>query len=354
MTAQRFGPIARCALSVMFGGATLLSCEAIAGYNGLMPRPETTATSDASSQNDANPFSDVFVDHADASHTQEASNDAATADATVDVALTDASVLMDASIADGARDADAGPCPILTGNDACATVPRFTSPTQIVDGIGDEFCDVPAMVFDVTSCPTLVPSGEPPPLAEKVYLRIAWSVDAFHLHVHVVDPDVIVNPDPASLWNGDAVEIFVAGTSGAGLTGSYNGTDDGGAIQIVLAPPGGGFPTRGQAFFNPGGSVHTSAPISASIYAGRLVDDGYELELRLPWVAFADPAVPGGLMAFDIAIGAQRLADAGGRELQCIISNTFVDGSLACGYPAGTAAQPWCDDRTWCQPELLP
>jgi hypothetical protein len=223
-----------------------------------------------------------------------------------------------------------------------------------VDGIGDEFCDIPAMVFDVTSCPTLYPPTGFPALPEKVYLRVGWSTDAFHLHVHVIDPNVIVNPNPGMLYSGDAVEIFIAGASGDKLHGSYNGSNDGGAIQIVLAPPGAGFQTRGQAFFNPGGGVHSNAPISSSIYAGRLVSDGYELEVRFPWVAFADPAVAGAKIAFDIAVAAQQDPDAGGRQLQCIISDVFVDGADACGYPAGQEAQPWCDDRCWCQPELLP
>ncbi|HMJ13474.1 MAG TPA: sugar-binding protein, partial [Polyangiaceae bacterium] len=173
-----------------------------------------------------------------------------------------------------------------------------------------------------------------------------------HLHVRVVDPAVLVNPDPDRLWDGDAIEIYLAGASGENLTGSYNGTNDGGAIQIVLAPPGAGFPTRGRAFFNPSASQHTNAPINASIYAGRRTDEGYELELRYPWSAVADPAVRGARIAFDLAVGARKDSDAGGRQIQCIISDVFVDGQSACGFPAGTAAQPYCDDRTWCQPTL--
>jgi hypothetical protein len=297
-------------------------CEEIAGYNDVEPWPPEAGAPRADSGTDQGvdaTAEDVAVDDNDAPP----------------------------------GDADSGPCPVLTGNDACETVPRFTASTHVVDGIGAEFCDIPAMVFEVNSCPMLYPS-EPPVLPEKVYLRIAWSTDAFHLHIRVVDPSVIVNPDPGNLWNGDAVEIFIAGASGENLNGSYNGSNDGGAIQIVLAPPGAGVSTRGQAFFNPGGSVHTSAPINSSIYAGRLVDDGYELELRYPWAAFAEPATPGSRIAFDIAIGAQQDSDAGGRQLQCVISDVFIDGASACGYPAGVPAQPWCDDRTWCQPELLP
>jgi hypothetical protein len=88
-------------------------------------------------------------------------------------------------------DVSVGPCPVLTGNDACAKVPHFTARTQVVDGIGDEFCDVPAMEFDVATCPKVLTFGsEPGALPEKVFLRIAWSPDAFHLHIRVIDPSV--------------------------------------------------------------------------------------------------------------------------------------------------------------------
>jgi len=348
MTKQESGLVARSMVVVLLGWGTAVGCEAIAGYNDVEPWPREAGAFGASGASGASGTSAT-------SGTSGVSGAGAkpNADATTDDSTKADAPSPDVSIQDGPADRDAGPCPILTGNDACATVPHFTAARQVVDGIGDEFCDVPAMVFDVNSCPTLFPSN-PPDLPEKVSLRIAWSRDAFHLHVHVDDPSVVVNPDPGRLWSGDAVEIFVAGASGANLHGSYNGSNDGGAIQIVLAPPANGFPTRGQAFFNPGGSVHTSAPISSSIYAGRLVADGYELELRFPWAAFAEPAIPGNKIAFDVAIGAQQDADAGGRQLQCVISNVFVDGREACGYSSGTPAQPYCDDRTWCQPELLP
>jgi hypothetical protein len=85
-----------------------------------------------------------------------------------------------------------------------------------------------------------------------------------------------------------------------------------------------------------------------------LTDEGYELELRFPWVAFADPAVPGAKMAFNLAMGAQVDPDAGGRQLQCILNDVFVEGSEACGFRMGEPAQPYCDDRTWCQPAMQP
>lgn len=312
-------------IRLLLAALAVFGCEAIAGYNDVEPWPRDAGTAGRGG-----------ADAAVADSARDVANDRSSSDADAD---------------SGIGDADSGPCVMLTGNDACSRVPRFSAPRQIVDGSGDEFCDIEAMVFDVDSCPTLLPS-EPPDMPERVYLRIGWSADAFHLHVRVVDPAVLVNPNPDRLWDGDAVEIYVAGASGEKLTGSYNGSNDGGAIQIVLAPPGAGFGTRGRAFFNPGGGVHQNAPISSSIYAGRLTDDGYELELRYPWVAFADPAVPGARIAFDLAVDARSDSDASGRQVQCIISNVFVEGESACGFDDGRPAEPWCDDRTWCQPAL--
>ena len=193
------------------------------------------------------------------------------------------------------------------------------------------FCDI-REVFDVNDCTTMIPA-ENLRFAEKVYLRAAWSQGDFHLHVKVEDPNVVVNPADASLWNGDAVEIYIAGTSGTGLTGSYDGTDDGGAIQIVLAPPGAGQAARGQAFFNPGDGRHTSTRIDQSSYAGRLTSDGYELELIYTWALIAEPRVPGAKIAFDLAVGAQQIADAAAASFTVNHQHVFVTAL----WPAATS-----------------
>jgi hypothetical protein len=344
-------------------------CELIAGYNGLKPwQSEAGAEEDASALDggaddddaaqddvDAAPAdvdaAPVDVDAGTAAH--DAGRDAASGvsgDAGADAA-SDASEPSAEAGADAAPEPDAAVCSTREDQDVCTALPRFTA-NQVVDGAGDEFCDIPAKVFAVVACPTLDPST-PPALPGRVVLRVAWSTQALHLHMHVSDPTVIVQADPARLWNGDAVEIYIAGASGADLHGVYTGTDDGGAVQLVLAPPSAPFATRGEAFLSRFGA---HSPIDPALYAGRLVADGYELELRYPWAASAAPALAAGRVAFDLAINVQDRSDAGGRELQCMISSgdVFVDGSEACGLAAGEPAQPYCDDRTWCQPQLSP
>lgn len=260
----------------------------------------------------------------------------------------------DGDVADAAPDAapqpDAGQCLTPTGQDPCQALPQFTAASQTVDGTGDEFCGIRAMTFSAVDCATVSPDP-PPALPASVTLRVAWSVQAVHMHVRVLDPTVIVQPDRARLWNGDAVEIYIAGASGAQLTGAFDGTNDGGAIQLVLTPPSGAFGARGEAFFSRFGAHNE---IDSSLYAGRLIQGGYELELRFPWPATANPAAAGARVAFDFGLNVQDDASAGGRQLHCVISDVFVDGSEACGLPAGEPAAPYCDDRTWCQPLLSP
>jgi hypothetical protein len=341
--------------------ASMFGCEALLGYNDLEPRRAGGDDRDAAMdgggaepdagmeepERDAHSGgeSEAGGDEPELDAGQPVSNDAA-ADAAPDV---DAGSGQDAAPEAGAQP-DASECLLPTGQDLCQTLPKFTAASQVVDGVGDEFCGIPAMTFDAVSCPTLDPDP-PPALPASASLRVAWSAQAVHMHVRVQDPTIIVQPDRARLWNGDSVELYIAGASGAQLTGAFDGTNDGGAIQLVLTPPSGAFAARGEAFFSRFGA---HSEINSSLFAGRLVPGGYELELRFPWPASANPATPGARVAFDFALGVQDSAGAGGRQLQCLISDVFIDGSEACGLPAGTAAAPYCDDRTWCQPLLLP
>jgi hypothetical protein len=306
--------------------ALLASCELIAGYSGKEPRTSEAGATDASSTADVASTMDVVEEHA--------------RDATGSF--------------DAAADREAGACPILTGVDLCSGIPKFTASSEIVDGVGDEFCDIPAMVFDFNHCATEYFTGSEPPKSEQqVVLRAAWSTDAFHVDVRVTDSRIVVNADPSMLWNGDAIEIYLAASST--LNGPFDGHKDGGAVQIVLTPPTETLAAVGAAFYSPGGGAAPfDALLKATDYAGRLVDGGYEIEMRLPWSADAEAILSGVKIGFDVDIDAEDEVDAGGRQLQCLLHETAVDGSAFCGYAKGVPAQPFCDDRTWCQPTLLP
>ena len=332
--------------------ASSLGCEVLLGYDDLKPR---RADAGRGSEDDLDASVSADADTGEPELDAEAGED--TGEPELDAGqpgAEDADAQMTADPGDAAPEAgvepDAGQCLTPSGQDLCAAVPKFTTTDQVVDGAGDEFCSIRAMTFAAVSCPTVSPEAAPA-LPANVSLRVAWSEQAVHLHVRVLDPSVIVQADRAKLWDGDAVEIYIAGANGAELEGAFDGTNDGGAIQLVLTPPSGAFPARGEAFFS---RLGEHAAINPSLYAGRLIPGGYELELRFPWPPTANLALPGARVAFDFALDVQDTASAGGRQLQCVISDVFVDGSQACGFAPGTPAAPYCDDRSWCQPELSP
>jgi hypothetical protein len=227
----------------------------------------------------------------------------------------------------------------------CDCVPGFGDREQVVDGAGDEFDGIPPMVFEVSGMPYINPDRSTPAMA-TVAVRAAWSEDAFVAHVHVVDPLVMADTG-YTLWNGDSVQLFVAGTSA--LTGAYSGTEDAGAIHVIVAPPDGVSAARAISIYEPCYACVTTAALATSAYAARMVDDGYEVEVRLPWAADAVPRMSGSRIGLDLVIGVGN--DAGlGLELEGALRNDPVLASESCS-PTPTT-HPGCDDRVWCTPWL--
>jgi hypothetical protein len=343
--------------AALLGLLSALGCEAIAGYNDVEPRPSASggASGSGGSRSGGAGGSSATGGSGDtggAGGSSGASGSGGAGGNTIRDASSEDQRVTDAKQNDVTTDralvdAEAGACTMLTGADPCISVQRFTAAAQVIDGVGDEFCNIRAVVLDVDNCPTNYPKT-PPALPERAYLRVAWSMAAIHLHVHVDDPLVQPNLSDDRIWDGDAVELFVTSASGSGLHGSYDGTSDNGAIQIIMAPPTPSFPANARAFFNDG-----TSNIAVSNVAGRLVPGGYEIEIRFPWVV--PPAGPSSRIALNLSIDARDVTDgSGGRQLECILSDVFVDGQSACGFSAGTAAKPYCDDRSWCQPTLAP
>jgi len=239
------------------------------------------------------------------------------------------------------------------GGGACATtdwflcdcMPAFGDRDQTLDGAGDEFSGIPAMTFEVSAMPYLSPSYMAA-IPQEVTLRAAWSEEAFVAHVHVTDP--LLLPDTSEpLWNGDNVQFFVAGTST--LTGAYSGTEDGGATHVIIAPPGDGISPRGITIYEPCYACVMITSLATTSYVARAVTDGYEVEVRLPWGATAEPRVSGARFALDLAIGVANDA-AGGLQLEGVLKNDPTLASTSCS-PTPTT-HPGCDDRVWCTPRL--
>lgn len=243
---------------------------------------------------------------------------------------------------------DAGQAPVDAGDpcvpdepvNLCATIPAFSG-AQAMDGAPGEFCGVPTMRFRVDDAPWKRGSGSFPQVAT---LRAAWSREGMHMHVHVSDPKIIVAPDDA-LTQGDAVEFHVAGTSE--LNGPIDGVRDGGAIQVIVSPPGGGFPARATTYFHPEKGVQTEEPFDPSRFAARIVDDGYEVEIFIPW-SNASPGSGSGI-GFNIVVDIADVDAATGKQMQAAVGYRFP---LETTCTADVGPQPFCDNQTWCTPHL--
>ena len=220
-------------------------------------------------------------------------------------------------------------------------MPAFTASPQIIDGKDDDFCGVPAMVFALDNAAVLDAPGVSFP--EVVTARIGWDQAGLHVHVHVDDPSLVPSSTP-DLWEGDAVELFIAGTSS--LTGHFDGTDDGGAIQIVVSAPTADIPSK--ASYDYAGNGMLDLPYDPSLSAGRVVPGGYEVEVSVPWSSLKDMLAPGSAIGFDLALDVIDNPAAASREQQGLMGFRTV-AETSC---VNTAPHPSCDDRTWCLPTL--
>ena len=183
---------------------------------------------------------------------------------------------------------------------------------QVLDGVGDEFCDVPPVHYTAGNAPYREghSGGSTPPLTappEDVTFRAAWSLDAFHLHAHVIDPSILVSNDDSMLWNGDEVEIYVAGSPDFSVT--YPAGTNVNAIQIGIVPPSGVVGARGVVYL---GQSHQ--PLDSQYFAARLVPGGYEVEVQLPWAGTATPTMAGDTMGFYFGLSAQDTPGVGREE----------------------------------------
>lgn len=233
-------------------------------------------------------------------------------------------------------------CAANSGN-YCVCMPTFVG-AQVVDGLGDEFANLAPMAFTLSAAPYVNPSRATA-LPETVTLRAGWSEIGLHVHIHVDDLSIV--PDSStSLWNGDNVQLFVAPT--AELTGTYTGTQDGGAIHVLISAPDAADVSHAVVIYQNGPA--TNAPFVTGLYATRRVAGGYDVEAQLQWLAVAKPRQSGAAMGFDLLVGAASDSTSG-LALEGGLANYPVSGpSPACDL--GGRVQPGCDDRTWCRPTL--
>jgi hypothetical protein len=250
----------------------------------------------------------------------------------------------------GGIDAGPGTCTTATV-DPCASIPALGG-TQTVDGKDDEFCGVPSFVFDKAAASKggVVNNYNGLQDAEfaSVKARVAWSSAGLHAFFDVTDAKVesvtMADPNQAltTPYQGDSIELFVASNDTA--TGAPGG--DSGAVVVTLAATG---KSVSVTTTNNNGLSVTYAELPSAQYAQAKTAGGYAIEVMIPWKG--DSPGSGAKVRFDLAI---NMADDnfGGvgdmRDAQLIYHVSTVSGQTSC--PG--AAEPYCDDRTWCSPTL--
>lgn len=210
-----------------------------------------------------------------------------------------------------------------------------------VDGLGTEYCasGVWSRGFEVKAAMRTTPSPVPAKITERVVVRALLSSFGYHVHVAVLDdPRIVV--DTSDYTQGDAVELFLRGAKPA--TGDLVADQ---AVHVVVTPP---TATSGpNAAFYVGGKKGAGLPGAA--FAGRLVAGGYEVEVVLPWTTIKNEPAPGDKIGFDVAVDVKDDPALSAREVRAIMAFETVTSSPTCSA-LGKAADPACDDRTWCAP----
>ena len=267
---------------------------------------------------------------------------------------------VDSSPTDVADDGSLGEpsCPPTGSVDHCTEIALFTG-TQQLDGRGDEFCSLPGQTIDSSATRVFFFRGATPAdVTEVATLRTAWSSEGLHMHVHVKDANLFVPPNGSQqLHEGDAIEIYVAGY--VPTSGPFDATTDIGAQHIIVSPPSGAIGARGFVWTS-SCDFPVPAALNNAFFTGRTVTDGWEIELDLPWSILlsspsATPPASGAKIGFTLALDAQDLPSGDplhARQMQAFLGyQTITVASPSCDS-CSHGPEPFCDDRTWCNPTL--
>jgi len=224
----------------------------------------------------------------------------------------------------------------------CTAIPAFTG-TQLVDGYGDDFCQVPGflLAFDSTAGKINVTSGETAGATypEKATFKVAWSPTHVQVHVEVIDPSVNANKNPSEIWNGDGVEFMISTNSNVtGLTSS-----DANTLHVIANS------TIGVTVKASGNSGNHSQISDASQFKAITTSRGYAIEVKLPWPGGVT-VTSGTAIYFDAAINSARLNSADSsspRVAQALLYQSSNTTNTSC-TGTGNDVAPFCDDRLWC------
>jgi hypothetical protein len=212
--------------------------------------------------------------------------------------------------------------------------------TQVVDGNGDDFCNVPGfdLAFDSTAAKINLSTEEtanPGPRPERATYRLAWSDKFVHVYIEVADPSVNPNNNPADIWNGDSVEFMISTSREVtGLTSTDANT------LHVIANSVIGVTVKGTG--NSGAHTQIGDP---NLFKTHTTATGYAVELKMPWPG-GQTVASGASIYFDAALNGAR-SSSSGRVAQALLFQGPTPASTTC-TGTGNDIAPFCDDRMWC------
>ena len=226
----------------------------------------------------------------------------------------------------------------------CAKIPAFNG-TQVVDGKGDDFCDIASFELNFKNAAAVnnnkVTGGSTASFTQRALAKVAWSADAFHAFIEVFGTPVRSNTTVDKPWDGDSIELMVTTASSAtGLT-----SKDANSLHIIA--------NYGVAVtVKSDGSAGTHTAITdSSQFKGIQSSTGYIVELKLPWPG-APSLASATAMRFDLAMNIDSASvdpTVQGRDAQAVLAMTAISGTTTCSSPPAT---PFCDDRVWCPTAL--
>ena len=246
------------------------------------------------------------------------------------------------------RDGGAGSCSGGTMSDPCKSgIPKFSG-TQTVDGNGTEMCSLPYFQLNAQNAIKILNyNNVPTSQFESATARIAWDSAGFHAFVEVQDSSVqtvnMVDTTQAigKAYLGDSIELFISSSNNVtGLTSSDSNT-----LHIIV-------PANGPAVsVKDTGSSGTETALPAGQFAQGSTGTGYTIEVLIPWPGSAPST--GTAVRFDMALNSAHKTTSTDkmRDGQLEYSIGTLSGSSTCQTSDGTV--PWCDDRTWCQANIL-
>jgi hypothetical protein len=200
----------------------IISCANLGGLTGNST-PDAQAPTDATAPRHDAPVSRDAARPPDASFHEDAARDAVT----------------DAGTAPQDGGAEAACAPNIPGAVFCESIPSFGSTVQVVDGYPYEFCGLPYLVWAATSAVSVNVVPPPWPVTTQVTLYVAWSPDAIHVYFEVTQPNYFsAGTDSTQPYVGDAVELFVAGSSVLhGPTDPGTPDADLDTVHVIAVPP---------------------------------------------------------------------------------------------------------------------